>query len=326
MIQERIHSTPPPLVSIIIPVYNVEKYLEECLESACNQTLKDIEIICVDDGSTDRSREIIVSYAERDPRIYLIDSPHGGASSARNRGIEHARGTYIQFLDSDDYIEPMMSSIMYSTMTTHNVDIVMCGITTLYEEGQEYRDKEALEYYYKKEREGLYTINVATMAYTLASVCVKMIKKTVLDAYNIRFLENKTYEDNYFTLAYLTVVESIYFIKEPLYYRRLRSESITDLSIRGHSDSRIDLFYQLEHLFYFWVKHHRLSFEYVVYFWNLYVVSLCDTLENYPHISSDRLRRIVARFLNRTKQSVPDIPILHDARTFLSRFVGYDIW
>ncbi|MDE7468829.1 MAG: glycosyltransferase family 2 protein, partial [Desulfovibrionaceae bacterium] len=121
MIQERIHSTPPPLVSIIIPVYNVEKYLEECLESACKQTLKDIEIICVDDGSTDRSREIIVSYAERDPRIYLIDSPHGGASSARNRGIEHARGTYIQFLDSDDYIEPMMSSIMYTTITTHNV-------------------------------------------------------------------------------------------------------------------------------------------------------------------------------------------------------------
>ena len=325
MIQAKDSSTPPPLVSIIIPVYNVEQYLEECIESACNQTLKDIEIICVDDGSTDRSREIITSYVERDSRVCLIDSRHGGASSARNLGIEHARGKYIQFLDSDDYIAPTMSSTMYSIMSTYNVDVVMCGITVFYEEGQEYRDKEEIERYYKKEKEGLYTIDITSISYALASVCVKMIKKSVLDTYNIRFLENRTYEDNYFTLAYLTVVDSIYFLKEALYYRRLRNESITDLSLRGYSDSRIDLFYQLEHLFYFWVKHNRLSFDYVAYFWNFYIVSLYDTLENYPHISSDKLRHIVKRFVHKTKQSIPRIPEFYDLRVYLSRFVGYDV-
>jgi glycosyltransferase involved in cell wall biosynthesis len=94
-----------PKVSIVIPVYNVEKYLRQCLDSVVNQTLKDIEIICVNDGSTDNSLQILEEYANKDDRIKIINKDNGGLSSARNAGLEIATGVYIGFVDSDDYIE-----------------------------------------------------------------------------------------------------------------------------------------------------------------------------------------------------------------------------
>lgn len=92
-------------VTIIIPVYNVEKYLEKCLNSVICQTLKDIEIICVNDGSTDNSQQILKEYAQKDERIKIVDKKNGGLSSARNAGLDAATGEYCYFLDSDDWIE-----------------------------------------------------------------------------------------------------------------------------------------------------------------------------------------------------------------------------
>ena len=94
-----------PEISIIIPVYNVEKYLDECINSAVNQTFDDIEIICVNDGSTDGSLEIIEKHASKDKRIRIISQEHKGVGSARNAGLDAAKGKYIYFMDSDDYVE-----------------------------------------------------------------------------------------------------------------------------------------------------------------------------------------------------------------------------
>ena len=94
-----------PEISIIIPVYNVEKYLDECLNSAANQTFENIEIICVNDGSTDGSLEILESHASKDKRIRIISQENKGVSSARNEGLDAARGKYIYFMDSDDYMD-----------------------------------------------------------------------------------------------------------------------------------------------------------------------------------------------------------------------------
>ena len=94
-----------PKVSVIIPVYNVEKYLRQCLDSVVNQTLKDIEIICIDDGSTDNSLNILKEYAQKDNRIKIISKKNGGLSSARNAGLKFATGEFVGFVDSDDYIE-----------------------------------------------------------------------------------------------------------------------------------------------------------------------------------------------------------------------------
>ena len=93
-------------VSVVVPVYNVEDYLEKCLDSLIHQTLQDIEILCVDDGSTDHSNELLYIYKNRDPRIQVLEKPNGGLSDARNYGMKFAASPYILFVDSDDFLEP----------------------------------------------------------------------------------------------------------------------------------------------------------------------------------------------------------------------------
>jgi len=116
-----------PLVSVIVPVYNVEKYLEQCLDSIINQTLKDIEIICVDDGSTDGSLDILNGYKEKDDRIIIITQKNLYAGVARNNGLKVAKGEYLSFLDSDDFFEPTMLEDMYKIAEKDGSDVVVCG-------------------------------------------------------------------------------------------------------------------------------------------------------------------------------------------------------
>ena len=116
-----------PLVSVLIPVYNVESYLERCLDSILSQTLKNIEVICVNDGSTDNSLAILEKYKEKDKRIVIISKENGGLPSARNAGIDAARGKYVGFVDSDDFIEPQMYRVMTRAAEENHSDIVICG-------------------------------------------------------------------------------------------------------------------------------------------------------------------------------------------------------
>lgn len=116
-----------PIVSVLIPVYNVEDFLEKCLDSVIAQTLNNIEIICVNDGSTDGSAEILRKYKKKDKRIKIITKENGGLPSARNAGLDAARGKYIGFVDSDDYIEPTMYETMVNSARLHDSDVVICG-------------------------------------------------------------------------------------------------------------------------------------------------------------------------------------------------------
>lgn len=115
-----------PKISVIMPVYNVENYLEQCLESVVNQTLSDIEIILVDDGSTDSSLNICKEYAQKDNRIKILGQKNQGAGAARNKGLETAAGDYLSILDSDDYFEPDMLEKLYNKITADDADIVIC--------------------------------------------------------------------------------------------------------------------------------------------------------------------------------------------------------
>lgn len=116
-----------PLVSVLIPVYNVEKYLRQCLDSLVNQTLKEIEIICVNDGSTDESLSILQEYAKKDDRIVIINKQNGGLPSARNAGLIAASGKYVGFVDSDDYVDLDMFNILYDTAERKKAEITICG-------------------------------------------------------------------------------------------------------------------------------------------------------------------------------------------------------
>lgn len=124
-------STKKELVSIIVPVYNVEKYLRRCIDSIINQTYRNIEIIIIDDGSTDNSGKICDEYAKRDNRIKIIHQQNKGVSSTRNNGIEHANGKYITFVDSDDFIERKMIETIYNKIICENADIVICGVKSI---------------------------------------------------------------------------------------------------------------------------------------------------------------------------------------------------
>ena len=115
-------------ISIIIPVYNVEKYLHECLDSIINQTFKDLEIICVDDGSTDKSSEILEEYEQKDKRFTVISQPNKGVSAARNRGMQQAKGKYIMFVDSDDYVHPRFYELLLQALKEEGADIAGCDV------------------------------------------------------------------------------------------------------------------------------------------------------------------------------------------------------
>ena len=113
-----------PKVSVIIPVYNVEKYLRQCLDSVVNQTLKDIEIICVDDGSTDNSLAILEEYAANDDRFIILEQKNQGAGAARNKGLEVAKGEFVHFMDSDDWIETYAYEELYDLIIIKKVDLI----------------------------------------------------------------------------------------------------------------------------------------------------------------------------------------------------------
>ena len=113
-----------PAISVIIPMYNVEKYLRRCLDSVANQTFTDWQAICVNDGSPDKSGEIAREYAARDKRFVGIDKENGGLSDARNAGMEHVKGDYVLYLDSDDFIHPQTLELTYKTANENNADMV----------------------------------------------------------------------------------------------------------------------------------------------------------------------------------------------------------
>lgn len=127
-------------VSVIIPVYNVEKYLRQNLESVANQTLKEIEIICVDDGSTDSSYEIVKAFAEKDSRFIPVQQPNGGAGAARNNGLRRAKGKYLSFLDSDDFFDEHMLEEAYNKAEETNAEFVVFSSDQYYDESKEFKN------------------------------------------------------------------------------------------------------------------------------------------------------------------------------------------
>ena len=138
--EQKAESCPFHLISVIVPVYKVEKYLDRCVNSIVNQTYSNLEIILVDDGSPDNCPAMCDEWAQKDPRIRVIHNPHKGLGSARNTGIDAARGSLIGFVDSDDYVYPNMYRRLYELMTENDADLSVCEHTRVDEEGQKVPD------------------------------------------------------------------------------------------------------------------------------------------------------------------------------------------
>lgn len=226
-----------PLVSIIVPVYRVpEQYLRKCIESICAQTLKNIEILLVDDGSPDQSGKICDLYAEKDSRIRVLHKKNGGLSSARNYGCKAATAKWIMFVDGDDWIEPDMCRVMYDAGEEKQVQLVMCGIVKDYgksaiaykfylEDGKIYKNQECK---WLQQQLLVYNGNIA-VAYA------KLIDRKLL-------MDNQIFHDEMlrqgaegleFNLRLFEKLESATFINRPFYHYIYNENSIS----ASHSES-----------------------------------------------------------------------------------------
>ena len=129
-----------PKISVVVPVYNAERFLHKCVDSILSQSFSDLELILVDDGSPDNSGAICDDYARQDSRVKVIHQRNSGVSVARNRGIQEASGDYIGFVDSDDWIDSEMYAVLYQTAKKEHTDIVMCDSMTVYDDGRKVQD------------------------------------------------------------------------------------------------------------------------------------------------------------------------------------------
>lgn len=205
-----------PKVSIIVPVYNVEEYLERCLNSLVNQTLKDIEIIIVNDGSTDGSKEIIQKYTSEYKNIVYLEKENGGLSSARNYGIPYAKGEYIGFVDSDDYVELTMYEKMYNKAIEEKSDMVECDFIWEYPN----KKREDIGKVYSSKKEAI--IEARVVAWN------KIIKKDIIEKTKITFPEGLRYEDIEFFYKIVPYLDKISFVKETLVHYVQRESSIAN--------------------------------------------------------------------------------------------------
>lgn len=217
-------------VSIIIPVYNTEKFLIECLESLVNQTLASKEIIIVDDGSTDNSYKILKEYSERYKFVKVFKKENGGQSSARNLGLSKASGEYIMFVDSDDFIELDTLESMTLIADKYRSDIVRGKYIYCNENGEseKYDKPEDLHYYNHPLKGKRYLVEaIRSNRYDIAPV-VNCIRKSYLDQINLQFIEGFFYEDQEYTLKLLTLGDPIVVQTNKYFYHyRINSQSTT---------------------------------------------------------------------------------------------------
>ena len=271
-----------PKVSIIVPVYNVEKYVDKCLLSLINQTLKDIEIIVVNDGSTDNSKNIINEYVSNFPGlIKSYDKENGGLSDARNYGMQFASGDYIAFLDSDDYVELDMYEKMYNKAIEENSDMVECDFIW------EYPNKKVID-------TGIIYDNKKDMiTYARVVAWNKLIRREIIEKANVIYPKGLRYEDIEFFYKMVPYYNKVSFIKEPLVHYIQRESSISNVQ----NERTKEIFDVLDNSIYYY-KEKNLFDEYKVELEYTYArILLCSSLFRMVKIEDKYTRKDL---LNRT--------------------------
>ena len=223
------------MISVIVPVYNVEEYLEECLESIQKQTYSDIEVILVNDGSTDRSKEICEQYCEKDSRFKLVNQENKGLSGARNRGMLESKGEFISFVDSDDVLKEDMLEQLIKQMTSEDIDIVECWYTNEKQELGLTTPKNVKIIFQGNSKEALVSLcrdNIVRL-----NAVAKLFRRQVI--INFPFLEGLFYEDVYGGIGILKNIRKMVKINYIGYYYRVRQGSIMN---REFNIKNLDLF------------------------------------------------------------------------------------
>lgn len=217
------------MISVIVPVYNVEQYLESCVRSILAQTRQDLEVILVNDGSTDGSLAICRRLAEEDSRIQVLDGPNGGVGSARNRGLDVARGEYVAFVDSDDTVAPTMYETMLLAMEMHNADLVECGLVYVREDGSVERSRSLGTCVAETAEECLRKF--AFLEHTDTGPCNKLYRRDVVG--EARFPHYVQGEDACFNLHVILCCKRKVTIPDCLYNYLQRQSSSSHKTVTG---------------------------------------------------------------------------------------------
>ncbi len=216
------------LVSVIVPIYNVEDYLHECIRSILNQTFQDFELILVDDGATDSSGEICDYYQSNYPgKVFVIHKANGGLSAARNTGIRRARGKYIALIDADDYICPEMLEVLVSLILEQDADIAACKYSSV-KKHNEFPSSTNQEIRVLSGDELIYGVYTATCPKIDFVAWNKLYKKELFEKYKIFYPVGKYHEDEYTTPRLLHVCKKVVITNQKLYCYRLRENSIVN--------------------------------------------------------------------------------------------------
>ena len=275
--------TQRPLVSLLMPICNVEKYLEQCLASACAQTLRDLEIICINDGSTDGSLAIIQSFAARDERIRIIDKPNSGYGDSMNRGLETARGRYVAILESDDFLDPEALEYMAERCERERLDLLKCNFYLYWSNpGAEQLNRHNLYFSAvspEMELMGVHrAVDVPEIFWAKASIWSVMYRRAFLEENNVRFLPTPgaSFQDTSFSFKAFACAERVaYSCRAFLHYRQDNEKSSVnnpgkvfcvcdehDEISRFLNEDRADLKPELDAI--------RAKMKFYNYRWNLY--------------------------------------------------------
>ena len=263
-------------VSVIVPFYNVENYIEKCLNTLVHQTLEDIEIILVNDGSQDRSMVVVKKFLEQYPdKITYLEKENGGLSDARNYALPYAKGEYIAFLDSDDYVEKTMYKDMYELAKKEDSDMVECNFYWEYPD----KKKEDIGVVYSGKKEMLEKVRVVAWN--------KLIKKEVLEKSKVTFPKGYRYEDVEFTYKLIPYLDKVSFLKKPCVHYIQREGSISN----NQNERNKEIFDVLEHVIDFY-KENDLYEEYKDELEYIYIrYAFCSSLLRIVKIKDEFVQR-----------------------------------
>lgn len=271
------------LVSVIVPIYNVEDYLEKCIQSIQKQTYENLEIILVDDGATDRCGELCDEYARYDGRIRVVHKVNGGLSDARNAGIDIATGKYFVFIDSDDYIHPQMIELLYGSIKDQDAQIAVCGFQSVKENEhvEQEKLKDVTTVLIEKEEDRLeYFMEKNYGEFTVA--WNKMYPAELFK--EIRYPKGKIHEDEFTTYRLLEKVKRVAFIEEPLYYYVQRGSSIMGEAFNERRFHRLDA-YNIR-LDYYWQQKKYVWYEKILFLYRIFLNRYTEEVMDRPDMDN----------------------------------------
>lgn len=307
------------LISIIIPIYKVEQYLARCIDSIINQTYSNLQIILVDDGSPDNCPKICDEYASRDTRIEVIHQKNAGVSNARNNGLKIAKGDYVLFIDSDDYIAPDMCEKMLILAEQEKADMVVCNITYTYPHKLNLTPTPVLKPNTQVAAEQALILAITEHSFGDTGMCNKLFHRSLLA--NFKFKENVRSEDFFALCVLFPKAKKIIYAPQPFYYYFQNPKGVTagrNLKPRIDSYNSVKFFIEVCQKYQYHKALKAIEYRYFdAALIALFLIILCDLPDNYKGMENE-LMQLIKR--NSPQSSTPPLPLYKQGLWYILRY------